>query len=103
MSEPKGEWLWADVDGADLRTGVVFLRLRDGELPTVKVGDAARVFLRRFPVGDATHGKGPCAGTSRPKPDVTKPSDSACVESHAPQFPSGGQPDAETTPRYKVT
>ena len=36
--------------------------------------------------GDATHGKGPCAGTSRPKADVTKPASLDCVERHA-QYP----------------
>ena len=49
LTRPTGsaDWLWCDVVGADVEERTVTVQLRDGEKPTVTIGDAARIFIRR--------------------------------------------------------
>jgi len=60
--------------------GVVRGQRHQPSLGVRRMGAAAKMKFAGY-YCNATHGKGPCSGTSRTKPDVTKPSDSACGES----------------------
>lgn len=48
-SDGSAEYLWCDVVGADRSEQTITVKLRGTELPLVRMGDAARIFIKRYP------------------------------------------------------